>query len=61
MRWKRTSVPAFLIEEVKAEYVKVMKKLQVEGIVKPIPNPNQFSQMDVPQEEPLTIAQVVFN
>lgn len=40
MRWKKTKVLSSLIEEVKVEYLKVIKKLQVDGIIKPIPNPN---------------------
>lgn len=46
-----------LLDEIKAEYVKVIKKLQVDGIVKPIPNPDkQFPEKQ--QEKSLTIAQV---
>lgn len=38
--WKKTKVLASLIDEVKSEYIKVIKQLQVDGIIKPIANPN---------------------
>jgi len=48
-------VSASLIDEVKAEYIKVLKKLQVDGIVKPIPSSN-VSLPEKQQEKPLTTA-----
>lgn len=55
MRLKRTRVSASLIDEVKAEYIKVLKKLQVNGIVKPIPSPNA-PLPEKQQDKPLTKA-----
>lgn len=55
MHWKKTKVLSSLIEEVKAEYLKVIKKLQVDGIVKPILNPNQTIQEKL-HEKPLKTA-----
>lgn len=51
-RSKRTKVLSSLIEEVKAEYLKVIKKLQVDGIIKPIPDPNHPI-LEKSQENPL--------
>lgn len=45
-----------MIDEIKAEYIKTVKKLQVGDIFKPIPNPKITSLN--PQEKPLTMAQV---
>jgi len=53
-------VSTSLIDEVKAEYIKVIKKLQVNGIVKPIPNPNTQKLVETPKEEPLIKASVYF-
>lgn len=52
VRWKRSKVLSLLIEEVKAEYLKVIKKLQVDGIIKPIPNSN-LQILEESQEKPL--------
>lgn len=46
---------AFLIDEIKTEYNKVLKKLQVDGIVKPISNQND-PKSKKQQETQLTIA-----
>lgn len=40
MHRKRSKMASSLIEEVKDEYIKVIKQLQVNGIVKPIPCPH---------------------
>jgi len=48
-------VSVSLIDEVKAEYIKVLKKLQVDGIVKPIPSSNA-PLLEKQQEKPLTAA-----
>jgi len=48
---------ASLIDEVKADYIKVLKKLQVDGIVKPILSSNA-PLPEKQQEKPLTAAWV---
>lgn len=50
---------ASLVDEVKADYIKVLKKLQVDGIVKPIPSSN-VSLPEKQQEKPLTTVWVYF-
>ncbi|XP_050424534.1 uncharacterized protein LOC126835771 [Adelges cooleyi] len=51
--WKRTKVSDAMLDEVKTEYAKVMRKLQSDGIVKPIPSPYR-SPAEEPQETPIT-------
>ncbi|VVC44482.1 Dynein heavy chain, domain-2,Dynein heavy chain domain,Dynein heavy chain, P-loop containing D4 domain,P- [Cinara cedri] len=55
VRWKKTKMALSLIEEVKDEYIKVIKKLQVDGIVKPIPSSHGMLP-EKSQEKPLKTA-----
>lgn len=52
---RNTKVSASLMDEIKTEYLKVIKKLQVDSIVKPIPNPDVVL-LEKPQEKALTTA-----
>lgn len=58
MSWKQTDLSKSLIDEIKAEYIKTVKKLQVSDIFKPISNPKIVSFQ--PQKEPITMAQVYY-
>lgn len=56
--WKQTDLSKSLIDEIKAEYIKTVKKLQIADIFKPVSNPKVASFQ--PQEIPLTMAQVYY-
>lgn len=56
---KKAKVSVFLIDEIKAEYKKVIKKLQVNGIVKPNSNQN-IPMSEETSETPLKTALVLY-
>lgn len=52
--WENTNIPKLLIDEIKNEYIKTVKKLQVNEIFKPIFYPKTLQVK--PQESSITMA-----